>query len=338
MAATPGWPTTAPEAARIEPPCDPNPCTQTNKKTCSAAGFTFTCACDADFAEDASGVCRDATPCDPNPCTQGRKTVCTPSGFTFTCGCDSGTIGPGCAPACPGNVQHIDGDALEPNECAAEAYPLVTTPAGSVALAANVATIAPATTDVDYYALTPAGHVYWTLLGADAPMCAGISATIDPVVSATYRYAAQSAASLTFSCARQTTQAANPGYRIAVLDFPVAADYASSSTGAPTVLPPATRTATNTVGDATDNLDSFTFEAEAPFTVLETGRRLNIVARLTNPVNGTTLQTLTVLCGESHTPTACINVSGSGVIKVQLTVTPAPEFATTGLTAYHLSW
>jgi hypothetical protein len=321
---------------RDEEPCEPNPCREPNRAVCRASGFEHTCACDPGFVEEGD-TCRDESPCDPNPCIEENRTVCTPSGFTHTCSCNAGTLGENCLTPCAGNTQHFDGDALEPNECAEQATPLAPTPAGEV-LALTAANIGPLASDVDYFRVSaPSGHVHWILLAADAPLCSGISATVAPSVSPLYRYAREVTGTHTFSCASGTGSAANPSYQLSVLDFALdSADYSNSSTS-PTELPATQRWAANTLDENGDQ-DSFSFDARAPFSIREVGRRLFVSVTLTNPANGELVSTTTATCGEGSTLADCIRVDGSGLVRTKLTITPAPEDATSGLSAYRFEW
>ena len=74
-------------------PCDPNPCTELNKNRCTAAGSSFSCACNSGYVEE-SGVCVSdgpSDPCDPNPCDVPNQNVCQADGAGgWDCLCNSG--------------------------------------------------------------------------------------------------------------------------------------------------------------------------------------------------------------------------------------------------------
>ena len=74
-------------------PCDPNPCTETNRTQCLDMGGEAACMCDEGYQWDGES-CVDPgsieTPCSPNPCMQPNRGVCVENGSEFKCLCDDG--------------------------------------------------------------------------------------------------------------------------------------------------------------------------------------------------------------------------------------------------------
>jgi len=322
-------------------PCDPNPCTTPNRNVCTDVSYTAVCSCNAGYAEDTSGVCRDSTPCSPNPCTTAGRTVCNASGFDYTCACDPGLtdLGTKCVRGCTGGY-HTDGDSLEPNECSDQATPLTATPAGSSPTSTS-ATIAPLSTDVDFFRLArSSSHAYWTLLASDAMMCNGGISTdpLIPTVGGTWTYVAQlnGGPDSVFSCARVSGQPTNPSYALGAIDFDLSAGDYPGSSSSPRVVPGRSMTDTLPMGDT----DRFKFAAALPVTISSQGQGwwLDVIVR--DPSTGTEVASTSTICNQSLSPRACVSLTGSGTADVEVTVSYAPDWAssTPTLTAYHLSW
>lgn len=315
-------------------PCAPNPCTAAHKTQCTATGFTFACSCDAGYTDD-GGVCKDATPCEPNPCTGLNKNQCTATGFSYTCGCNTGYAANGSGEcvvsSCPGGVSHSTGDALEPNECAAQAATLTPTPAG-MSPSVKSATIAPTNTDVDFYKVNAApGHFFVIALDATAAMCTTVTNQIGGLAATNYDYFAE-VDSAQFSCAKLSSQANNPSYSLAVVDFTLDSDYPSLGFGYFTP-PVGRRWVANRID--TGDWDMVELTVTAPASIGLHGATLNVAMDLINPANGQTIQSLSQVCGGGITPTPCLDISGSGTVKVRLSI---QAHTYPNLSVYRLGW
>ncbi len=80
------------EKADIIDPCDPNPCTESNKTICNSVDKKAECSCIDGFTENDSKECiKDIVdPCDPNPCKESNKTICNSVNNKAECSCIDG--------------------------------------------------------------------------------------------------------------------------------------------------------------------------------------------------------------------------------------------------------
>lgn len=114
-------------------PCDPNPCDELHKGTCTAEGDQAVCSCDNGYHDDGQGTCVIDETCN------GRATCndhgdCDDSSGSIVCTCDTGYTGTTCD-QCDAGHHPVGNDCVEDEVCLADScnmHGTCSTPSGVI--------------------------------------------------------------------------------------------------------------------------------------------------------------------------------------------------------------
>jgi hypothetical protein len=101
-------------------PCDPNPCAEDGRTTCTVVDDTAQCSCTPGF-DPVGEDCVAVVECPPNPCSE--RGTCRVEDGAYVCDCLVGYAGEDCETCDQANGYHDDGngectaDPCTPNPC-----------------------------------------------------------------------------------------------------------------------------------------------------------------------------------------------------------------------------
>jgi len=179
-------------------------------------------------------------------------------------------------------------------------------------------------------------RVYWVLLESAVDMCSGI------VLSTAFGYGAWKYGAVLrgtdvnrlWNCVKQSSQTANPSYRLAAVEFDTSGPDQSSSPSSATQVD--SRFVQGTIASRSDE-DCVRFTANLPIVVTHQGPVVDIFLDVEDANTGSSLLTDGVTCIGHPTPGQCVTIEGTGLATVTMCIS---DTFTSGYDSgpYHFSW